>query len=77
MNNFDNYIVNFENGEHEYFHPNGEVWQKYSVVDSVLEGEYSEFHTNGNLMKNGIYEGGKKQGKWTCWHDNGKIWYVN
>ena len=77
MNNFDNYIVNLENRDHEYFHPSGEVWQKYSVVDGALEGEYSEFHTNGNLMKNGIYEDGKKQGKWTCWHDNGKIWYVN
>ncbi len=77
MNNFDNHIISLESRDHEYYHPNGEVWQKYSVINGVLEGEYSEFHANGNIMKNGIYENGKKQRRWTCWHDNGKIWYIN
>ena len=48
----------------ETFHDNGQLREKGTRKDGVLDGPYERHYENGGVMQKGTYKDGKKCGEW-------------
>ncbi len=45
------------------FHYNGNIKEKYLIINGLQEGEYKEYHKNGQLKEICNYQNGKRYNK--------------
>ncbi len=72
--NNEGFQYDMSDGQHEYKHPNGEIWTKYEIVKGQPHGEWLSYFPTGELMESKIFSDGKRVGCWKTWHENGKLW---
>ena len=51
-------------GEHSYNHGDGQLWQKYTLINGKPDGEWVLYHSNSQMSVYRKYENGLKEGIW-------------
>ena len=51
---------------------NGELQERYLVLNGIKHGPYEKYFENGNLNRKCAYKEGKLHGKFKKWYDSGK-----
>ena len=47
-------------GPYEWYHDNGQLWQKCTYKDNELDGPYEWYHKNGQLAEKCVYRMGER-----------------
>ncbi len=63
-------------GEWNYFHDNGQIYQQKNFRQGRLNGRFISFYYDGSLCQKGFYENGRLIGVWERYHRNGEVWSI-
>lgn len=66
--------TNCKSGElKETYYANGNLKERYTLVNGKFHGQYISYYENGNIRAKGKYMENKMVGEWLNYHENGKI----
>ena len=58
----------FSDGEHLYYHENGQLKEKGNYKDGKKEGEWLSYHENGQLFTKENHKDGKEEGEYSWYY---------